>query len=306
MCHVQGVDAVVSANEAHLDAGVARYPAHGYADHAYRARRIRAQLEDGGGRDVAGAVALQRDVVDLAARELLPVIKAALGRMQAGEYPSLAQVAAAVGEWNGEATAESVPAAVFYVAFAGLAPQELFPEGRFGPLARFWRQAWWGVSKIVAAPSSPWFGRAEERDRALLGILDRAAAWCAEHMGSTTSWTWGALHPLVLRHPLWLHETFASGVAEDWPAPGSPFTVLQYRWGDAQVTPPFPVALGPSVRMVADLATDEVHLVLPGGQSGRVDDAHFLDQFGMWRSGSSLTVKLQPETTGEIVELVPG
>ena len=307
VCSVQGGDVVVSANEAHLDAKAARYPAHAYADHAYRARRIRTQLDEGGNRGVQGALELQRDVVDLAARDLLPMVRSALGRAQPGEHPSLAAIAPALAEWNGEAGAGSGAAAVFYVAFAAIAPRELFPESRFGPLARFWRQAWWGVTKILAAPSSPWFASEEERDRALLGMLDRAAAQCADLLGpDAASWTWGALHPLVLRHPLWFHETFAAGVAADWPAPGSPFTVLQHRWGDAQPTPPFPVALGPSVRMVADLATDEVHLILPGGESGRVEGGHFVDQVGVWRSGGSLAVKLQPDTAGDIIELVPG
>lgn len=307
ICSRQASDVVVSANEAHLDAAAATYPAHAYADHAYRARRIRERIEAGGSRDVAAALLLQRDVVDLAACDLLPAVKAALGRIEPETHPALALIAPALAEWNGEAAADSAPAAVFYVAFAGLAPHELFPEARFGPLARFWRQAWWGVTRIIAAPSSPWFANEEERDRGLLGLLDRAAAWCAGKMGpDPAAWTWGALHPLSLGHPLSFHETFAAGVAEGWSAPGSPFTVLQHRWGDAQPTPPFPVALGPSVRMVADLATDEVHLVLPGGESGRLDGGHLLDQVDVWRNGGSLTVKLQPETAGDITELVPG
>ena len=307
LSRTQGSDVVVTANEAHLDAASARYPAHAYADHAYRARRIREQLDAGASRDVAGALALQRDVVDLAARDLLPVVKAALARAPQGAHASLDGIASALAQWNGEAAADSAPAAVFYVALASFAPRELFPEGRFGPLARFWRQAWWGVTKILSAPSSPWFANEEERDRALLGILDRAAAWCAERMGADpAAWTWGALHEVKLQHPLSLHETFAAGTAGVWQAPGSPFTPLQYRWSDAHVAPPFPVALGPAVRMVADLATDEVHLVLPGGESGRIEGGHLLDQLEAWRTGGSLTVKLQPETAGDTIELVPG
>lgn len=303
----QGSDVVVSANEAHLDAAAARYPAHAYADHPYRARRIRDQLDAGASRDVPGALALQRDVVDLAARDLLPIVKAALGRLQPGQHTALAGISSALAQWDGEAAADSAAAAVFYVALASFAPRELFPEGRFGPLARFWRQAWWGVTRILTAPSSPWFASEEERDRALLAILDRAAAWCSDTMGADPSaWTWGALHEVKLHHPLSFHESFATGAAETWPAPGSPFTPLQLRWSDVHVAPPFPVALGPAVRMVADLSTDEVHLVLPGGESGRVESGHLLDQLDTWRAGGSLTVKLQPETTGDTTELIPG
>jgi penicillin amidase len=304
---LRGTEAVVSANEAHLEARAAVYPAHAYADHAYRARRIKEQLDCGAGRDVAGALALQRDVVDLAARDLLPIVRRVLADLPEGEYTALRSVAPALAAWDGTASAESAPAALFYVAFLSFAPRELFPEGRFGPLARFWRQAWWGVTKILSAPSSPWFANEEERDRALRALLERASAWCAERMGPEPSgWTWGALHEIALRHPLSFDAAFASGVAETWPAPGSPFTVLQHRWADAHAAPPFPVALGPAVRMVADLSTDEVHLVLPGGESGRVDGGHLLDQVPLWRSGGSLTLKLQAESTGDTTELVPG
>lgn len=303
----RGSDAVVSANEAHLEARGATYPAHAYADHAYRARRIAEQLDAGVGHDVAGALALQRDVVDLAVRDLLPIVRRVLADLPETEYPALRGVASALAAWDGSASSDSAPAAVFYVAFMSLAPRELFPEGRFGPLARFWRQGWWGVTRIFSAPSSPWFASEEERDRALRSLLERASAWCAERMGPDPSgWSWGALHEVVLRHPLSVDEAFAGGVAETWSAPGSPFTVLQHRWADMHAAPPFPVALGPAVRMVADLATDEVHLVLPGGESGRVDGGHLLDQLPLWRSGGSLAVKLQPETTGDTTELVPG
>lgn len=300
-------DVVVSANEAHLDPRSVTYPAHAYADHAYRARRIREQLDSGAGADVAGTLSLQRDVVDLAACDLLPVVRRALEHLPEGQYAALRAVAPALAGWDGTAAADAAPAAVFYVALTSFAPRALFPEGRFGPLARFWRQAWWGVAKILSAASSPWFADEDERDRALLGLLDGASAWCAERMGPDPSgWTWGMLHEVALRHPLSADDGFAAGVAEAWPAPGSPFTVLQHRWTDVHVAPPFPVALGPAVRMVADLATDEVHLLLPGGESGRLDGGHLLDQVALWREGGSLTVKLQPEATGDTTELVPG
>ena len=168
-----------------------------------------------------------------------------------------------------------------------------------------WRFAWWGAARIVTAPTSPWFGSEEDKDRMLVGAFGRAAAWCAERMGNDpAAWTWGALHELAPRHPLGSHETFAAGAPAAWPAPGSSFTVWQHRFAGAE--PPYPVVLSPAVRMVADLSGDEVRLALPTGESGRVNNPHLLDQLEAWRTGGCLTIRLGGEVTGDITELVPG
>jgi penicillin amidase len=302
----QGTDVVVSANEAHVDARAARYPAHAYADHSYRARRIREVVATASTASVEACAALQRDVLDLAAQDLLPIVKRALARPEAAQHEPLARVLPALQTWQGEAGADSPAAAVFYVALIGNVLRELFPETRFGPLARTWRFAWWGATKILAAPVSPWFASEDDKDRMLIAAFAKAASWCAERMGAEpAAWSWGALHLLAPQHPLaGAHEGFAAAAPAGWPSPGSPFTVWQSRFPSAE--PPYPVVLAPSVRMVADLAGDEVRLALPTGQSGRVSSPHLLDQLDAWRHGGCLTLHLDGEKSGEITELVPG
>ena len=207
--------------------------------------------------------------------------------------------------WEGEAAADSGAAAVYYVAIFGHVLRELFPEARFGALAATWRFAWFGLSRILTAQTSPWFPGNDEKDAMLLAAFARAAQWCAARMGPDPSlWTWGALHEFAPRHPLAAHESFAAGGPAAWPAPGSPFTVLQHRAGSTE--PPYPVVLSPAVRMVADLSTDVVHLALPTGESGRVASPHLVDQLEAWRSGGMVAVRLGTDTMGEITELVPG
>lgn len=303
---VRNTDVVVSANEAHLEQRAAQYPAHAYADHAYRARRIRERIEAMPRPGVEECAELQRDVFDLAAQELLPDVQRALGRPEACEHATLSLVLPLLQRWDGTASADSPAAAVFYVAVVGNVLRELFPEPRFGPLARSWRFAWWGAVRILTASASPWFPGDEEKDRMLIAAFARAAEWCAEQQGpDPSSWSWGALHEFGPRHPLAAHETFVGGAPPPWPAPGSPFTVLQHRFG--ATAPPYPVVLSPAVRMVADLATDEVRLALPTGQSGRISSPYLTDQLEAWRAGGSLTIKLgAAESTGAITDLVPG
>jgi penicillin amidase len=305
VCNERSRDTVVSANEAHLDARAAQYPAHGYADHPYRARRIRERLAEMPRVTVEACRELQRDVLDLAAVELLPHVKRVLERPDAASHPALSRAVPLLQSWRGEATSDSGAAALFYVAMFGHVLRELFPEQRFGPLPRLWRFAWWGLAKILAAPTSPWFASEDDKARMLIGAFARAATWLAETQGDDpTRWSWGALHHLALRHPLAGHESFATGAPDPWAAPGSPFTVLQHRMAGTE--PPYPVVLAPVVRMVADLATDEVKLALPTGQSGHVRSTHLVDQLEAWRRGDHLTLRLGVEVTGDTIELVPG
>jgi penicillin amidase len=295
---------VVSANEAHCESA-GGYPIHGCADHPYRANRIRAALDGGAMLDPAVSRALQRDVSDLAARELLPHVKRALGTLDAAAQPALARVRQLIETWEGDALADSAAAAVFYLATFRYLMPELFPETRFGPLARQWRFAWWGLARIVGAASSPWFADQASKDAALVAAFGNAARWLGERFGDDpAAWSWGAIHELAPRHPLSGLETFAAGAPAPWPAPGSPFTVLQHRFGAPE--PPFQVVLGPALRMIADLSTDEVQLALPGGQSGNVTSPHFADQLSAWRLGDYLTIRLGSEMTGDTIELVPG
>lgn len=298
-------DVVATANEGHLDAATAGYPAHAYADHAFRARRIRERLDELAKPCVDDFRALQRDATDLAARELLPEVKRALGRPEAQSHPVLARALPALQAWDGVAAADSPGAALFYVALFGNVLRQVFPEARFGVLAANWRFAWFGLARILTAPTSPWFASNEEKDAMLVAAFGRAADWCTERLGDDPSrWTWGALHEFAPHHPLGVLEAFAAGAPAASPAPGSPFTVLQHR--APSIDPPYPIVLSPAARMVADLSTDEVHLALPGGQSGRVASPHLVDQLEAWRTGGMLTLKLGGDATGDITELVPG
>lgn len=301
----RGVDSVVTANEVHVATHDGRYPAHAYADHAYRARRIRQVLGDATRVDIDLCRELQRDVTDLAAVDLLPYVRRALEHPDARQAEVLAEVAPRLVAWDGTASADSPAAAVFYLAMFRDVLRELFPEARFGPLARHWRFAWWGAARILTSSSSPWFADESEKEGMLARALVRAATTLAEHLGPDPgTWSWGAIHPFAARHPLGAHEDFAGGAPEPWPAPGSPFTVLQQRFDRPEL--PFSVVLAPCVRMIADLATDAVHLALPSGESGQVQSPHLLDQLEAWRRGESLTIRLGADVTGETVELIPG
>ncbi|MEQ1567325.1 MAG: penicillin acylase family protein [Myxococcota bacterium] len=110
----------------------------------------------------------------------------------------------------------------------------------------------------------------EDRERSVVYALDRACAELEATLGpDPDGWTWGALHPLDLRHPF---SARAPRLLRGWnlppvPSPGSGATVAasSFEWGadDRSVTGM------PSMRLVMPLddlgASTFVH---PGGQSG--------------------------------------
>lgn len=249
--------------------------------------------------------AMLLDTVDVSARELLPLFHGALAGMDAAAAGA-AEAASLIRAWDGEAAADSAGAALFYVAMLHVLPRELFPESRFGPLARHGGLTWPAVARILAADSSPWFADPTARDRALGSALARAAMWLASELGPEPQrWSWGALHPLAVAHPLASsHDAIAASALAVCPASGSPGSVLEH--GFSRLEPPFAVTRAPVARMVADLATDETRLALASGQSGQCGGADLVDPVEAFRAGRSTAIGLTGQPSGDLSELVPG
>ena len=102
----------------------------------------------------------------------------------------------------------------------------------------------------------------------------------------STTWNYGQLHTLTLRHPLDAAPIFGPWMRRGpYQVPGSAETVLAFgaRWqrdGHQAVT------YGPSMRWVVDWAEpDQAWSVLPGGQSGHPSDKHYDDQIELYLRG---------------------
>jgi acyl-homoserine lactone acylase PvdQ len=71
--------------------------------------------------------------------------------------------------------------------------------------------------------------------------------------------------------------------------PGDPTTVLQ---GGYRIEQPFAMHVGPSMRMIADMKTDELLAVLPTGNSESIFSDHYKDMLDLYKSGELLHVPL--------------
>ncbi len=249
-------------------------------DLPHRARRIEQLLEAGEDWTAEGLAAMQPDVRDLYALELVSLL---------GEPEfegDAARALEALRGWDGARAAEG-PAALFQ-AFerelaaglyrddeeeAGLAESSFFfrrPQ-LLRALAGGVAAAWWDDLRTEET---------EDREALLASALGRA--WRA--VGGAEG-DYAGRHTLTLEHPLsavpLLGRWFTRG---PFPIEGSATTVAAFGgdWTGRGIE----VSYGPSLRFVADPADwERSSLVLPGGQSSHPGDPHYDDQLPLYLAG---------------------
>jgi acyl-homoserine lactone acylase PvdQ len=238
---------------------------------------------------------------DVLATSVLPVLVRALGSSEVDRDPELSRVAAMVRAWDGS-RADDPGAAVYAVALQHVLPQDLFPESRFGPLARMPDIGWRAAARIAVADASPWFPDAASRDRALVSAIGRAAQWLRVAAGPDPSaWRWRSAVDGRRRHLLWAQESFA---VEAEVGDGAPFAVRRIGLRAGEL--PFAVRLAACARVAADLSTDELRVVLAGGASGRVGTPHFADLIEDFHAARHRTLRLTTDVKGDLTELISG
>ena len=261
-------------------------------DTPFRVDRIRERLLSRRDWTVDELAALQVDDLSLWARTLV-------GALGDGYTGDAAKAAAALASWDGKMAVRG-PAALFALVERELQRAVFADEAHAAGLPRF------GTRKRLAALldgriAETWFddvstGAREARHETVEKAL--AAAWrqaTARWGESIERWPYGAMHRLVLDHPLggaWLvGRWLARGPYE---LPGSATTVLAFGgpWRGDEVD----VTYGPSMRFVTSAADPEAtRAVIPGGQSGHPFDAHYDDQIDDYLAGRTRAVPWSAE-----------
>jgi penicillin G amidase len=282
---------VAAANNPTFDAN-SPYYISSYWDPSDRYVRIREFLRDRPRVTLGDMRALQRDVVWVSARSLLPLIQEAY----ANRITSDARLRAALGllaRWDGRMEAQSAAAALFASFYRHLF-HEVFDDELGVELANDYctdanLQALM-IEHVLGSAEPSWFDRVdtptrEDRADALRRALEAAVADLSGRLGpDPAGWFWGRVHTLELTHPLGrvraLAPYFNLGPV---PMPGHALTVFkeEARGADDKIV------MGPSLRHVVDLGDlSHAEVVLPGGQSGVPASRHYGDLFEMWRSGT--------------------
>jgi penicillin amidase len=243
---------------------------------ADRVRRMRTLLGGTAQLGLEELAALQRDVVASSAPALRDTLLARIG-------PDRARLACvqALAAWQGDYAEASAGALVFEVLLAELA-------ARLN-----------GSSPLGAATAAVWTSRAllaEEIEataepilRPALDFALRAAERALRRWGA-----WGGMHRLRLQHHLAMAPLLRGRFRyAEFAAPGGNDTL--YKTGHPPAHRRHAVSYGASARFLADLAAQEAHVVLLGGQDGFLGSDTFLDQAALWRAGEYITLPLDPE-----------
>ncbi|MDW8266496.1 MAG: penicillin acylase family protein, partial [Gemmataceae bacterium] len=278
-----------------------------------RWRRIMELLRKEERHSLRSMKAMQADVVSLPARAIIQSLGDVVPRDDFAR-----QVLELLKGWDGDLSAESVPAAVYEVyrrqLLERLAQQVPAPL-RGHILGQGVHEALMSVSMFHFRGSSLLIGFLEKRAT----VEDRAAAfhaavrWLREHLGpNPRQWAWGRIHTWCLMHPLGLASSLLDRFLDlsrgPFPVGGDADTIAQ-----AGVDPWQPFAatsFAVSCRLIVDVGDwDRSCFQLPSGQSGQPGSRHYDDLLSAWLRGRYVPLLFSPraieQATKATVRLAP-
>jgi len=259
---------------------------------SYRYRRLKQLLNSPGNKSVDEHWQFQRDIMNLMAKKIAPVVARALIA-----HDDTKQMGQILSQWDYLDDIDKAAPTIFqaiYRKFALLVFQDELGEELARTMLDKW--AFWEerLEKMVLNETSPWFDNVNTKDikETMDELFHQAALDVTENLGSRlghdpTKWKWGKVHQLELVSPI-RRKGFGKGLVGGGSHPfrGSGETLCRgiYDFND-----PFGVTVSASLRMVADLGdNDKVLAVLPGGVSGRLFDPHTKDQIKAFIHGDKV------------------
>jgi penicillin amidase len=151
----------------------------------------------------------------------------------------------------------------------------------------------------------------EDQTGAVERALDATCVWLTDRLGpDATTWTWGELHPLNIRHPFSAATKLLSG----WDMPTVPYpgnvntvNVGGYLWHGEE---PLETNWLASMRLIVPMSDPgQATFANPGGQSGHPGHPHYDDLFNTHVQGGRVPLWFHDEDVREhaveVLELVP-
>ena len=280
----------------------------GWWDPAGRAHRINDLLRSVDKITFEDMQRFQSDIYDYFASLFVPKILDAMA-----EFPASGQIAQEAVErlrsWDFLMRKDDVAPTVWWYwlsAFYNETIRHLYEKTELGGAIYPTPETLW----LLAArnPGSKWFGGYYNRVAAV--ALEVATRSLTARLGSdVSSWKWGKVHQLYIRHLSGLDALSKGPFPED----GDVFTLMAAPHIHHDFTIAAYSTNGPSWRIISDLASDGLTIgVYPGGQSGNVASPHYSDELPIWLE-YNYHVVLHPETskyfpsdqTSSTIRLVP-
>jgi penicillin amidase len=267
----------------------------------YRAQRIRTLLGETEHHSTASFAAMQADVVNLAARELLPALRAVPPGMLPATGPARAALALLTG-WDGEITRDA-PQPLIFNAWIARFHGALLDRIGVPAAGRAAVAPWPQLLRHVLSPAGAhWCGG--DCAQLLADSLGTATADLAARFGADpAAWRWGDAHRAVFAHPLLRALPMLARLADISVATAGDDVTLD-RGG---VDPTSFVSIhGPEFRGVYDLADlDRSLFVVAPGQSGNLFSPLARNFLLRWRDGGSVTLGREPASVAVRIALHP-
>ena len=222
---------------------------------------------------------LQNDVMSLPARELVGLLRAAVGTVPDSNERFLLN-------WDLKVTRESGPAALYElwsIEVAKAVLRKVVPEPVWDTVGELAPNQ---VVKYLSHPSPEYFGTdaVDQRNRLLRDSLEIAAARLAGLQGpDRPKWSWGGLHIMKFRHSL-DQAPRAEALMDPGPVmrPGDDETVAATGYDEQS----FHQNSGASYREILDTSDwDKSMAVNVPGQSGQPGSKHYSDLLPLWTEG---------------------
>jgi len=262
----------------------------------FRAMRIVDVLDKQALHSGADSQALQRDVLSVPARRLLPLMLRVTPQTERGRH-----AVALLSSWNFEMRRELVQPLI-YAAWlrqlvAALADDEIGEKqvadylgliARPGPLfveEVLTRQEHW--CDDVGTPQT------ETCPEILALTLERALNEIAGEFGADmTEWRWGEAHKATFTHPVLTHVPILAGWADlSIASDGGDFTVNAGTSRGGRPGTPFEHVIGAGFRAIYDLSNlDRSLFAIATGQSGNPLSPHYSDMLRRWRDGRYIRI----------------
>ena len=277
-----------------------------YFSPSYRYRRLKELMERPGPKSVDFHWQAQRDVKNLMAEKIAPIMATAL--LTDEQTREMGEI---LSSWNFVDEPHLIAPTIFQATYTNFArvvfEDELGPELPTTLLRNwyFWQER---LQRMILSRSSGWFddtgtaGRVETLDDLLRRAALKTRTQLEARIGNDMeSWLWGKLHTLELVSPI-RRTGLGKGLLGSGTMPfgGSGETLFR---GMYELSEPFSVIHCASLRMVADLADpDKVAAVLPGGVTGRLFSSHQKDQIDDFMEGRKVYWWFSDKAIGEHTE----
>jgi len=267
------------------------YPLGGTWDENYRARRIGELIETTGPHD---RTTFGRIHTDVRSERALACRSAMLVALEGRVAPEDGAALDILRAWDFHARADSGGAAIYEVTMTRWT-QAVAAE-RFPAESAEFVSGWMAglAARMLVADSIGWF----RGDR--LALLARTFHDALEELRATlgpdpTAWRWGALHRLVLRHPLSARRDLASLLdkparevgGDSWSVNNSGLAGSRISQGDSDYSRAWEATSGAGYRLIADLGDPHgsIWTITGEGQSGHPGSPNAVDQLDDFVAG---------------------